>query len=324
MLWRLRQFTAIARLTFLEVSRQPICLLVATACYLLIGLTPILVTHTLGESEKMARDSGLALQFVCGLILGAYAACSSLSREIRRGTVSSLLSKPVSREVFFIAKFVGIAAIMAFFSVGCTAATILSARTGVNAYIFDWWAGAPLLLAPPLAYLVAGLWNYFTQRPFVSSAFALLVSFLLAAFVISGFIDMNGHLIKFGALFSWKILPAAVLIALAVTVIAGIAVSLATRLDTVSTLSICTFIFLIGLMSDYLFGRQAASHKLAAALYLLIPNWQHFWMSDALSGPGLIPWSYVGHAALYAALYLIGVLSLGLLAFRYMEVKTRV
>jgi hypothetical protein len=77
---------------------------------------------------------------------------------------------------------------------------------------------------------------------------------------------------------------------------------------------------MMGLMSDYLFGRNAAANKLAALLYAITPNWQHFWGVDALNGAG-VPWVYVTHAAAYAALYLAGLLALGIVAMRGMEVR---
>ena len=67
--------------------------------------------------------------------------------------------------------------------------------------------------------------------------------------------------------------------------------------------------------------RRAASNPVAAWLYRLVPNWQNFWMADALTGGGTIPWAYVGQAALYAGWYLAGVLALGMLAFSRAEVK---
>ncbi|MFH0952779.1 MAG: hypothetical protein V1873_00455 [Verrucomicrobiota bacterium] len=322
MRWPLRQFGAIATLAALEGIRQPIALLVATTGIVLIALLPILVTHTLGETERLARDSGLALHFVCGLVLGSYAACSSLTHEIRRGTVSSVLSKPVSRELFLLAKFSGISAVMVLFSAGAAMGVLLSTRMSRPVYSVDWWAGVPLLTAPVLAYAAAGIWNYSTRRPFVSAAFVLLVLGLAVAFVGAGFLDAEGNAVRFGAAYSWKILPASVLITLAILVLTGIAVSLAIRLDTVPTLSICSVVFVIGLMSDYLFGRHAGSNTVSAFLYRLVPNWQHFWVVDALSGEGSVPWSYVARAALYAVCYLAGVLGLGLLAFRHMEIRS--
>lgn len=316
-----RQFTSIARLTALEAVRQPIFLLMATACVVFIGLLPLLITHTLGEGGKLVRDSGLAFYFVCGLILGSYAACSSLTHEIRRGTAASILSKPVSREVFFLAKFAGVAAVMLSFAVTTVIAILMSTRVAEPRYSFDWWAGAPLLIAPLLAYVIAGLWNFFTQRPFVSAASIMLLVAMMASFIFAGFIDSEGHAVAFGAAYSWKIVPVGTLIFFAVAVLTGLAMSLAIRLDTVPTLSICSVVFLVGLMSDYLFGRHATDSLLARLFYRVIPNWQHFWVTDALSGDGTIPWSYVMQAAIYAGLYLAGILSLGLVAFRQLEVR---
>ena len=322
MRWRLRQFLAIAGLTALEAVRQPITLLIAATGVVGIGLLPLVITHTLGEGDKLVRDSGLAFHLVSGLVLGCYAACSSLAQEIRRGTVSSVLSKPVGRDLFFLAKFCGIAFVMVLFSAAAGAAVVMSTRTAANLFFPDWWSGAPLLAAPPLAFAAAGTINYLRRRPFVSTAFGLLLAALAIAFVVSGMLDAGGRLVPFGTLYSWKTVPATALVLLATLVLTGIAVSLAIRLDTVPTLSICSVIFLVGLMSDYLFGRHAGSSRLAAGLYRLLPNGQHFWVADALTGDGAIPWAYVARAALYAAFYLAGVLSLGMIAFRHMEVRS--
>lgn len=316
-----RQFFAVAGLTALEAARQPVFLLAGTFCLAMIALLPIFITHTLGEGAKIVRDSGLALQFVFGLLLGGYGACSSLTREIRRGTAAAVLAKPVSHGVFFLAKFAGVALVTAAFSAAAIMAILMSVRTASPMFGFDWWGVGPLAAAIAIAYLIAGIRNYITRGPFVSGAATLLVFSIAVAFAVSGFLDAEGRPAGFGALFAWKILPAGVLIAAAVTVLTGIALSLAIRLDVVPTLSLCTVIFLVGLVSDYFFGRHAAEHVSAAVLYRLIPNWQHFWVADALSGPGTIPWSYVGWASLYAGLYLAAVLSLGMLAFRQTEVR---
>ena len=322
MRWRMRQFLAIAGLTALEAVRQPITLLIAAACVVFIGLLPLMITHTLGEGDKLVRDSALAFHLVSGLVLGCYAACSSLAHEIRRGTVSSVLSKPVGREIFFLAKYCGIGFVMALFSAAAGMAVVMSTRTAARLFAPDWWSGAPLLAAPPLALAAAGALNYFGRRPFVSTAFGFLLAALALAFAFSGALDADGRLVAFGTLYSARVVPATVLVLLATLVLTGLAVSLAIRLDTVPTLSICSVIFLVGLMSDYLFGRHAASSRVAAGLYRLLPNGQHFWVADALTGDGTIPWAYVARAALYAAFYLAGVLSLGMLAFRHMEVRS--
>ena len=317
----LQQFVAVTRLAILEAIRQPICLLVATTCYVMIALFPVLITHTLGEGEKLIRDSSMAFHLVCGLVLGTYAACAAITHEIRRGTVASVLAKPVSRELFFLAKFTGIAVVTLLFSAGAAAMTLMSVRAATDSFHVDWWALGPALAAPIAALAIAGAWNYATRRPFASSAFVLLLLAVATAFIATGQVDADGRLApRFGALFPLNHFAASLLVAMAIVVLSGIAVSLATRLDAVPTLSASSILLMIGLMSDYLLGRHADGNLLAAALYRIIPNWQHFWVTDALNA-GVIPWTYVGHVALYAALYLAGILALGMLAFRNMEVR---
>ena len=138
-LW-FKQFGAIAGLTALETIRQPICFILVATCIALIALLPILTTHTLSESQRMVRDSALALHFVTGLVLGAYAACASINHEIRRGTAAAILSKPVGRDLFFLSKFSGIAVVMVLFSAAAVLATLLSDRTAAEAYRPDGWS----------------------------------------------------------------------------------------------------------------------------------------------------------------------------------------
>ena len=321
MRWRLKQFGALTSLTALEAVRQPVFLLLMAATIFFMACLPLVTAHTLGEAERMARDSALALHFVAGLVLGSYLACAALQHEIRRGTVAAILSKPVGRVTLFLAKFGGIALVMLLFSAALAIATLLCTRASTPDSYVDWWAEGPLLAAVPVAFLIAGLINYFTGRPFVSNAFALLVAALAVALLVSGFFDDHGELVAWGRALPWKILPAGALIALAILVLSALALLLATKLDVVPTLSLCSVVFLLGLMSDNLFGKQAATSKLGAVLYGLIPNLQQFWLADALAGDGTIPWSYVAAAALYALCLLVFLLAAGMLVFGRMEVK---
>jgi len=308
----LKRFVAIAGLTLLEALRQPILLLLTTTCALFILLMPVLLMHTMGESEKLVQDSALAAHFVGGLLLGGYAASAALGRELRRGTLATVLSKPVNRELFFVAKFAGVLGVLALFSIATGIATMLAARMSEEAYAVEWQHIGPPLAAVFLAYLLAGILNYYQQRPFVSTAFGLLVVFLTAAFVYTVMAD---HV-------PWKVLPASILVALATVVLAGVAMALITRLELVPTLALCTVVLLAGLMSDYLLGRIADKNTLAAIAYYLLPNWQHFWVADGLMGDnGKIPWVYVRQVAGYSLFYLLGVLSLGMLSFRNVETK---
>jgi hypothetical protein len=117
-------------------------------------------------------------------------------------------------------------------------------------------------------------------------------------------------------------LPAAILILFALWILAGLAIACSTRFELMPTLAICSGVFLLGLMSDYLFGRLAeAGSWWASVLYTAVPNWQLFWLADALEGKKVIPWSYVGRAFGYVLGYLGAALALALLLFEDRELS---
>lgn len=315
----LRQFATIARLTALEIVRQPIALLIFTFCLLFGAALPLIVSHTLGETQALVIDSTLATQFATGLLLGVYAACSTLTREMRTGTASAVLSKPVRRPIFFLAKFAGIVAVMLLFSLGSALVAVISARTVAESFVIDKLPAISLLAAFPLAYLIAAGINFKTRRPFASNAFLWLLLLVGAVFLLNGFLGKEWEWTAFGANYRLDILPATLLVALAIIVLCAIALTLATKLETIPTLAICGTIFMLGLMSDYLFGRLADTQPIANIFYHIVPNWQHFWMVDALRSDLTIPWAYIGGVTFYAVVYICGVLLLGINSFKNIE-----
>jgi hypothetical protein len=302
---------AVAALTLLEALRQPFLLLLTASCTVFISLLPALLMHTMGEAQQVVQDSALAVHFVAGLLLAGCTASVALGREIRRGTLAVVLVKPISREAYFLAKFAGTALVLGLFATATGLATLLSAQAARDAYHVDWLTAGSVTAATAVAFGLAAALNYFARWSFVPTAFTLLVILLMVA----------GALATAREGFAWRVLPASVLVTLATIVLGGIALALVSRLQLMPTLAVCTVIFLAGLMADYLLGRHAAANPLAALVYHLLPNWQHFWTADALMENGTVPWAYVRQVTMYAVFYLLGVLSLGMLAFRDVETK---
>ncbi len=326
---KIKQYSSITCLTALETVRQPIFLLLAVTCVLFTALTPQLLMFQFGEEGKLARDSGLAYHFVFGLFIAGYAACSSLAREIKSGTASAVLSKPVGRGTFLMAKFTGIAAAIAAFSVCAMITTLLSERVvmkfyesgELQGYLSDKLIGSLLIAAPFIALLAAAGVNYWKKRPFGSAAFGFLFVTLAFVFVTAGFFDIRGQFKPFDCRVMWRIVPASLLVTLALVMLSAVAVALSTRLSTVPTMVICTAVFAAGLMSDHLFGRYAGISAVASFFYWILPNWQNFWVADALDGGGSVSVSYIIHAALYMLTWSAGILCLGVLSFRHAEIK---
>lgn len=323
----LRQFAALTVFTTLDLVRQPISLLLTATCVVLMALASM-QSFQFGEAGKFARDSGLALQFVFGLLAGAYGACTTLSGEIRNGTALVVLSKPVGREMFFTAKFAGLASFVCLFSACAIPACILTERAAPELYVTDRLSLLLLLGSVPAALAVAALVNHRWGRPFSSTAFWFLLLFLLFGLGLTTFLhgrvswaecehihSPSEHFVVY-----WRLLPAGFLVTMALIVLSGIALALATRLTALPVMSISAGVLFLGLLSDYLLA-GAGSGPLAAVLHAILPNWQHFWMADALSGGGTIPWRYVAIAGTYAACYLATALAGGLLLFRNREMR---
>lgn len=112
-------------------------------------------------------------------------------------------------------------------------------------------------------------------------------------------------------------MPAGILILFALWILAAIALACSTRLDMIATLAICSGFFLLGLMSDYLFGQPAAKGSWwGSTLYSVVPNWQLFWFADALeTGKSTFHWAYVGKAFGYAVLYVGAALAVAVALF---------
>ncbi len=255
---------------------------------------------------KLVKTSALAVMLLTGLFGAVLSASASLAREIRSGTALAVLSKPVGRAQFLLAKFAGLAAALTLLAyvnlIGVMTASWMAfdAYGKTNVQDIAIFSGAIAL-----AYALAGFSNYFLRRPFVSDAvFALVVMVTLAAFVIFQFTVQMQSLGERASV-DWRLVPAGLLILFAFWIFAAVAVACSTRLDMIATLAVCSAVFLVGLMSDYFFGLPAAHGSWwASALYSAVPNWQLFWLADALeTGKSTFHWAYVGKALGYVIFY---------------------
>ena len=302
----MRQFRNIAVNAFMELVRQPIFLLLITGSVLFEIFLAVPYYFAFGDEMKLVKTSALAVMLLTGLFGAVLSASASLAREIRSGTALAVLSKPVGRAQFLLAKFAGLAAALTLLAyvnlIGVMTASWMAfdayGKTNVQAIAIFGGAIA-------FAYALAGFSNYFLRRPFVSDAvFALVVMVTVAAFVIFQFVVQMQSLGE-RATVDWRLVPAGLLILFAFWIFAAVAVACSTRLDMIATLAVCSAVFLVGLMSDYLFGLPAAHGSWwASALYSAVPNWQLFWLADALeTGKSTFHWAYVGKAFGYVIFY---------------------
>jgi ABC-type transport system involved in multi-copper enzyme maturation permease subunit len=290
----------------MELVRQPIFLLLLTGSVLFEIFLAVPYYFAFGDEMKLVKTSTLAVMLLTGLFGAVLSASASLAREIRSGTALAVLSKPVGRAQFLLAKFAGLAAALTLLAYVNMVGVMTASWMAFDAYgKTDLTAIGIFAGAVAVAYSVAGFTNFFLRRPFVSDAvFALVIMVTLAAFVILQFTQQMQSLGERAAV-DWRLVPAGILILFAFWIFAAVALACSTRLDMIATLAVCSAVFLVGLMSDYLFGLPAEKGSWwASALYSIVPNWQLFWLADALeTGKSTFQWTYVGKAFGYMIFY---------------------
>jgi ABC-type transport system involved in multi-copper enzyme maturation permease subunit len=320
----MRQFLTIATNAFMELVRQPVFLLLMTGSVLFEIFLAVPSYFAFGDEPKLVKNSALAVMLLSGLFGAVLSASSSLAREIRVGTALAVLSKPVGRAQFLLAKYIGLAAALTLLTYVNLVGVVLAGWMAFDAYgQTDLTAIGIFALALAAAYALGGFSNFFLRRPFVSDAvFALVVTVTVAAFVIFQFTHQEAGLFT-AAKVDWRLVPAGILILFALWILAALALACSTRLDTIPTLAVCSALFLIGLMSDYFFGRLAeAGHWWASTLYTVIPNWQLFWLADALDmGKSTFHWGYVARAFAYTVGYAGAALAIGAALFEERELS---
>ena len=328
----MRQFGTIAGNAFMELVRQPIFLLLMT-CSAGFGVFLSAVPYFgFGDDPKLVKDSVLAATLLAGLFGAVTAASASLAREIRSGTALAVLAKPVGRAQFLLAKYVGLAGVLALLTYANLISVLLASRMAFDAYgDADKVSLGIYFGAVAVGYGLGGFSNFFLRRPFVADAVFFVVVMMTVAFlVIVNFVHPQKAFGE-GAHVDWRLLPAVVLTLFALLLLAGIALACSTRFEMVPTLAICSGVFLLGLISDYLFNRQGAAappgwlEPVFSFFYTAVPNWKLFWMADALVGTGesgrVIPWSYVAKAFGYTLSYLGACLALALWMFEDRELS---
>ena len=315
---------SVAKATLLEGLQQPAVLLLSLACMELAALQPVLQLHAFGEAGRLARDCGMALLLVSGVLSAALVAGFGLAGEIRDGTAAAALAKPAGRGAFLVGKFLGAAGVAA---VGCWCAfweTLLAVRTSqavVETATFygsvrDTLCGTLSVAAPLAALALAAALDIRSRRRFGLWFFVFSAALLPLAALVLGFFDRTGAWTGFSG---WspgldaRLVPPALLLFSLLCAFCALATALGTRLQTGSALAVSFLVLFLGFLAD---GARADWGAAGEVLYALVPDVQSFWRADELARGGRIAWRDVAGGCLCAFSWIVLVLSLGHLSFR--------
>lgn len=131
---------AIARVTFLEAMREKVLYILVGFGLFLALASRLLSPLALGEGRRITIDLGLGACSVFGLLIVIFVGHSLVYREIERGTVAFLLTRPVTRGAFVTGKFTGLAQVLllAVAGMGAILALVLAVTGGgVRPILFE-------------------------------------------------------------------------------------------------------------------------------------------------------------------------------------------
>ena len=285
----MRPFLATLKATALEVLSEPLTLLVLLAALALAVLAPTFHYHQFGDPTRMARDAGLSSLFLGGGVLAVFGTIRTLRREIESGTMEMALAHPISRTSFLLAKAAGaFVAYLAFALTvlgtsmvmfeGAAVGGIIASQTGDIARIArpELVAATGVVVVP---LVVGAVLNRFFRFRFVLSSVTLALVLSIAASVTVS-VGSRGDVLR--------LVPAGILLILPSAVFLAAAAAFAVRLKA-----------------------NAAAAATGLVFALALPAVGNYYLSDALSGGGVLPWSYVAAAAAAALPAVVAFLLLG-------------
>ena len=313
----------IAKNTFIETLRQPVYSIILLICLLMLLLSPSITMYSIDDDNMLLREISYSTIFLSGLFIAIFSASSAITQEVESKTASTVLCKPVPRFIFVVGKFLGVAGAVALSHYLASLIMLLILRNGVMQTArdeIDWTVIMVISAIFILGLLAGGLANYSWDWNFSSTA--ILTSTIVGTIGLGALLFINKQ---------WQFNPAenhldlfdlysSLLLLLAIILLVSIAVLFSTRCNVVVTLLLCIGVFLLGLISDYVFGRFAIENIFAKIAYAAVPNLQIFWISDAIYLDSKIPGAYVVKCAVYSLCYTTGIVAIAAALFQRREV----
>ena len=111
-----------------------------SALFLMV-ISPSITMLSLDDDNKFLREIGLSTLFLSSLFIAIFSSAGAVAEEVENKTILTVLSKPVQRPIFLIAKFLGVAAAVFLAHYICTIALLMVIRHGVMETVndtYDW------------------------------------------------------------------------------------------------------------------------------------------------------------------------------------------
>lgn len=298
----MRRWWAIARSTLLEVSSEPLALLLTVSAVTVVAFAAVFHIHQFGgaDTTRMARDASLSAMLIAGLLLAVFCTIKVFRREFETGTLEMALSHPVSRTGFFLSKALGAFLAYLVFALtlyadavtmvtGARVGGVIAADTGRLAFIW----GPSLAIAAATVVLglaIPAVLNRFLSFRFTSTATFACLAVALAGMCLNLWMARECGFWAKVADIPGRLAPAAVMLVFPAAAFVAASAAFAVRF------------------------RDNAAATLAGVLFVVaLPAFGNYYLSSALSKGGAVPWSHVALGFLAAAPFIAGFALVGVL-----------
>lgn len=172
---RLNRIAAVAANSFRESVRERVFYNLAIFAVVMMMSGLLLARLSIRQHDKLIKDLGLACVDVFGLVIAIFVGVGLVSKEIERRSLHPLLAKPLTRDEFFLGKFLGLAGTLLVNVVAMTLGLLLTLwLTGAKPSASLLGAILPIFLGLVLTVSLALLFSTLT-----SSSNAALVTLCL-------------------------------------------------------------------------------------------------------------------------------------------------
>src|SRR6266545_1062582 len=121
---------AVAAVTVREALRRKVQVNLLLFALLLVIVSLVVSTLTLGESHRIAADLGLTTMEAMGSLIAIFLGASAIAGDIERRVVYPIIAKPISRSGYLLGRYLGLAAtlLLNLAVMGLTLAALLTVQ----------------------------------------------------------------------------------------------------------------------------------------------------------------------------------------------------
>lgn len=170
----MRQLSVLVLSGFREAIRNRVTVVIAVFALVSIALTSLVMNMTIFSLDRVVTDFGLGVMSLLLISLAIFMSVGMLNRELEKRTVFLIVSRPLSRAQFIVARYLGIVATLTMLMLAMTAVYV------AQLWMFD----VPISSSIPAA--VGGLWCQLLLLTAMGVFFSSMSGQLTAAICVVG------------------------------------------------------------------------------------------------------------------------------------------